>query len=132
MRKNLLSLSIAASIGAIGLAACTTTAPNASQVQQIQTACAIDAGLRPTANALLAIPGLATPQEIAGVVAARAVIDPVCANPAGSVEANTIAAFTSATAQVVGIVTALKTRQPVPIPATTAPASAPSGGAKAS
>ena len=95
------------------LCACATpgAAPNAAQVADIQTACAVDAGLRPTVTGLLAIPGLATVDEVAAVTAARAVIDPICANPGGTVQANAIAAVTSASAQVLGIVTQLQARK---------------------
>jgi len=94
------------------IAACTSTgAPDSRQVQAIQNACAVDAGVRPVVTVLLATPGLATPDEVAAVAAARAVIDPVCSNPAGSVQANAIAAVTGASAQIVGIVTQLQARQ---------------------
>jgi len=110
---------LVSAFAALAAAACITFAgcaapgatPDAAQVQQIQTACAIDAGLRPTVTALLAIPGLATFDEVAAVGAARAVIDPICANPAGSVQANTIAAITSASAQLVGIVAQIEGRK---------------------
>ena len=86
-------------VAAIALAACTTP-PTDAQVQRIQTACAVDAGIRPAVTTLLVF---ATPAEVAGIAAARAVIDPICANPGGTVQANAISAFTAATAQVVGI-----------------------------
>jgi len=110
---TVLFVAILCAVGLAALPACSTNpaaTPNATQVTQIQNACAFDAGLRPTVSALLAIPGLARPQEIAAVAAARAVIDPICANPGGSVQANTIAAVTGATAQVLTIATQLQQR----------------------
>ena len=89
------------------LAACATP-PTDAQVQRIQLACAVDAGIRPSITALMVF---ATPQESAGIVAARAVIDPICANPGGTVQANAIAAFTAATTQVVSIYSDMKTRK---------------------
>jgi hypothetical protein len=108
MKKYFFVLTVAISGALIG---CATGSPDAAQVQQIQNACAVDAGLRPTVTVLLAIPGLAKVEEVAAVTAARAVIDPICANPAGNVQANSIAALTNASAQVVGIVTQLQARK---------------------
>ena len=88
-----------------------TAAPSADQVQAIQNACAIDAGIRPSVTVLLAVPGLATVQEVTAVTAARAVIDPICANPSGSVQANTLAVLTGATGNVLAIVTQLQARK---------------------
>ena len=95
------------------LTACVSpqAAPNANQVAAIQNACAVDAGLRPTITVLLAVPGLAKVEEVEAVTAARAIIDPVCANPSGTVQANAIAAVTGASAQIIGIVTQLQLRQ---------------------
>lgn len=103
---------------AIACAACTALAPDAGGVVAIQNACAVDAGLRPTVTVLLAF---ATPQEQATVAGARAVIDPVCANPGGAYQANTIAAVTGASAQIVGLVAELQARkaQPPSKPAST-------------
>jgi hypothetical protein len=101
---------IIACLIALVLCACTTT-PTANQVAAITNACAIDAGIRPTVTELLAIPGLATPQEVAAVVAARAVIDPICANPSATPQANALAALTGASAQVIAIVTTLQARK---------------------
>lgn len=113
LRTPLLML---AAIACMALAAC-AGAPTAGGVAAIQNACAIDAGIRPTVSALLVF---ATPQEAAAVTAARAVIDPVCANPSGSYEANTVAAVTAASAQVLGVVATLQARKshpPSPAPA---------------
>jgi hypothetical protein len=89
---------------------CATT-PTASQVQAIENACAIDAGIRPIVTELLAVPGLATPAESLAVSTARNIIDPICANPSASPKANTLAALTGASMNIVNIVTALKARQ---------------------
>ena len=85
--------------------------PSDIQVQQIENACAVDAGIRPTITAFMAIPGLVQPAEDAAIIAARAVIDPICANPAGNVQSNAISALTSASAQVVGIVAQIQARK---------------------
>ena len=112
MKRFFLTLALAAlSFAGLAVLPACTTAPTADQVAQIQTACAVDAGLRPTVTALLAIPGLATTQEVAAVTAARAVIDPICANPAGTPQANALAALTTASGQVVAIVTTLQARK---------------------
>lgn len=95
---------------AVALCACATT-PTANQVAAITNACAIDAGLRPTVTLLMAVPGLATPPESAAIVAARAIIDPICANPSATPQANTLTLLTSASAQVIGIVTTLQARK---------------------
>ena len=90
---------IAILASALLLSACATSptgavTPTAQTVQQIQQACLVDAGIRPIVTALLAVPGLATVQEVAAVAAARQVIDPICANPAGSIQANTMTILT--------------------------------------
>lgn len=108
MKRFLSTLLFACLAAAVmGLTAC-AGAPTAGGVAVIQNACAIDAGIRPTVSVLLV---LATPQESAAVTAARAVIDPVCANPSGSYEANTISAVTAASAQVLSVVTTLQARK---------------------
>lgn len=99
-----------AAFAAASLAAC-ATAPPANVVTAIQNACAIDAGLRPIVVELQMVPGLVQPPEALALTAARAVIDPICANPAASPEANTLTALTGASAQIVGVVTAVKARQ---------------------
>lgn len=105
-----ISLVLLAAAMVMALGACAGL-PNASQVIAIESACAIDAGIRPTVSVLLT---LATPAEVATIDAARAVIDPVCANPGGSVQANTVAALTAASAQVLGVVTTLQARKAHP------------------
>lgn len=116
IRSSLLMLAASA---VMALSAC-AGAPTATGVQAIQNACALDAGLRPTVTLLIAF---ATPQEAAAVTAARAVIDPVCANPSGTYEANTVAAVSGAAGQILAVVTELKARQgksPTPAPAASA------------
>jgi hypothetical protein len=118
--KRFLASVFFACVAALAITACGTSgtapaaltaAPSADQVVAIQNACAIDAGIRPTVTALLTVPGLATVQEVAAVTAARAVIDPICANPSGSVQANTLAVLTGATGNVLAIVTQLQARK---------------------
>lgn len=100
-----------AACAALALVACAAGAPEANEVQQIQAACAVDAGLRPTVTALMAVPGLVQPADDAAIVAARAVIDPICANPAGTPQANAISILVGANAQLVGIVTQIQARK---------------------
>ena len=102
----------------LALAAATLTAcvaqpstPDAKQLAAIQGACAADAALRPTVTLLLAVPGLATPQEAAGVAAARAVIDPICANPSAGLAGNALAAVSGAAGQVVAFVADMQARR---------------------
>ena len=113
--KHIFSLFCAFVLAAIvvGLTACASPAgaPDAAQAQQIQMACAVDAGLRPTVTALMAIPGLVQPAENVAIVAARAVIDPICANPAGNIQANAISVLVNANAQLVGIVAQVQARK---------------------
>lgn len=104
--KHLITLTLITA----ALAGC-ATAPTVTQVQAIQNACAIDAGIRPIVLELQAIPGLVQPAENLAITAARGIIDPICANPAASPQANTLAALTGASAQIVGIVSSVKQRQ---------------------
>lgn len=116
MKKHVLSL-IACVACAIGLAlsACTSTGGPASltdqQVARIQAACATDAAIRPSVTVLLTIPGLATPEQIAGIAAARAVIDPICANPAAGLQGNASAALAGAVGQVVAYMAQMQTQR---------------------
>ena len=98
------------SLSACNIIGCATP-PTAAQVSAIQQACALDALARPTVSALLALPGLATPEEIAAVVAARAVIDPVCANPGAPVAANVEQAAIQGAGQIQALVVALEARK---------------------
>lgn len=108
--KNLLAL---VSLAALCACASFTGVPDAAQVIAIQNACAIDAGIRPTVSLLMV---LATPAEALAVTDARAIIDPICANPTGSVQANTLAALSGASAQIVGVLTTLEARKAAPKP----------------
>ena len=85
-----------------------TAPPTSAQVQEITNACAIDAGVRPAVTALEA---LATPAEVAGITAARAIIDPICANPSATSQTDAITAFTAAVTQVVGYEATLSARK---------------------
>lgn len=109
-RLPLLALTAAGALAVSLLAGCANP-PTGDQVQAIRNACAFDAGLRPTVTMLLAVPDLATPEEIGAVAAARAVIDPICANPAGAPQENAIAAVSGASATIVGVVTQLQMRK---------------------
>jgi len=135
MKTSRFSSLLAAAVCAAGLPAvafvsgCSTTPPTDSQVAAIQSACAVDAAVRPTVTALLAIPGLAKAEEVTAVVAARAVIDPICVKPSGTVQANAVAAITAASGQVIGIVTQLQARKASAPPATSLSTAAPSSSA---
>lgn len=100
---------------AIALSACVTTgapgAPSDQQVARIHAACATDAAIRPSVTVLLTIPGLATPEQAAGIAAARAVIDPICANPAAGLQGNSAAALTGAVGQVVAYVAQMQAQR---------------------
>ena len=113
MKQFFATLAFALISACLMLSGC-ATAPGAAEVAQIQTACAVDAGLRPTVSVLLAVPNLATAQEATTIIAARAVIDPICANPAGTPQVNAIAVLAGASGQLVGIVTQLQARQTAP------------------
>lgn len=93
---------IFAAAATLALSACATV-PGGQQASAIQSACAVDAGLRPVVTILLATPGAIQPEDAAIVVAARAVIDPICANPSAPLEANALVALTTATAQIAAI-----------------------------
>ena len=99
--------------------------PTPTEVQLIKNACAADAVVRPTVSLLLDA-GLATPAESAAVTAARDLIDPICADPGGSVQANALAVVTNASGQVLAIVKQLQARKAAATSAAPAdPASAP-------
>lgn len=113
MKKTIFLVAAVAALACTALAGCASGAapPTADQVSKIETACAIDAGVRPTVSALLAIPGLASADEIRAVNLARAAIDPICANPSAPLQASAMAAFTNAAGQIVGIVAQLQARK---------------------
>ena len=108
-------LCIACALGVLALSACSTTGtatpPTDQQVAAINAACATDAAIRPSVTVLMAIPGLATPQEAAGIVAARAIIDQICANPSASLQASGVTALSGAVGQVVAYVAQLEARK---------------------
>jgi len=103
MKKSLLALIASA----FALTACTTP-PSENQVKVITNICLVDADIRPLVTALEV---LATTQEVAGIAAARAVIDPICANPAGSVASNTVAVLTNNVANIQAILAKLQARK---------------------
>lgn len=93
---------------AIGVINGCATPPTTSQVTAITNACAIDAGLRPVVTELLP---MANATETSVITAARAVIDPICANPSAAPQTNAISAVTGAAAEIVNIVSQIKARQ---------------------
>lgn len=97
-------------VACLAITACAsfTGTPGDAQVAEIKNACAIDAGLRPTVKVLLV---LATPDEQRAVTAAETVIDTVCANPSGSLQANTLTVFSESTAQIMNVVATLQSRK---------------------
>jgi len=104
MKKYLLALVSSA----ILLGACTATPP-ADIVVAIQNACIVDAGLRPVAKALQL--ALANPIESLALDSARSVIDPICANPAGSINANTMTILATNIGNIESIVVTLEARK---------------------
>ncbi len=104
MKKSLLAL-LAGIVLVLG--ACTTPPP-ADIIAAIQNACVIDAGLRPTITAL---EPLATPFQVLIIKSARSVIDPICANPSGSVQANTLTILATNIGNIQGVIVALQTGQ---------------------
>ncbi|APB98499.1 hypothetical protein A4F89_03630 [Polynucleobacter asymbioticus] len=104
MKKSLLTL---LALAAVGLSACMTTPP-ADIVVAIQNSCVIDAGIRPTVTALEV---LATPMEVQAINAARAIIDPICANPSASVQANTLTILATNVGNIQGILVALQIKK---------------------
>lgn len=97
------------SIAALALVACSSVTP--AQESQIKTACATDAIIRPSVTALLEAPGLATIEQKSAVLAARAIIDPICANPSVPVQDQVAQGLAAAVGQVVVIYTELKTKK---------------------
>jgi hypothetical protein len=126
--RSILSAALAA-IACSALCACAalTATPSQAQVTAIQSACIGDAVIRPIVTDLEV---LATPAEVAAITAARAVIDPVCANPSAPLAADAATTFSESTAQIATIVASLQARKkaapaaPAPTPAASA-ASAP-------
>lgn len=104
MKRTLFAAAVAV---AAALAACATTQGQPPDVANIQAACAADALIRPSVSALLDVPGLATLEQRAAVMAARAVIDPVCRNPAAA-QQGAAAGLANASAQLLGVYAALR------------------------
>lgn len=110
-RLPLLGLLAAFIVGLCLLAACTTP-PTPGQQSQIRMACAADAGIRPSVDVMLMIPGLAKPEEVAAVVAARAIIDPICKDPAAPFAGgDPYVAVTQASASVAGVLVQVESRK---------------------
>jgi hypothetical protein len=103
MKKVLLALTAST----LALMACTTP-PTQNEVNAITNICLVDSGIRPLVTALEV---LATPEEVAGLTTARAVIDPICANPAGSVASNAVAVLTNNVANIQAILIKLQARK---------------------
>ena len=94
-------------LGVLALSACTSP-PTQNEVNAITNICLVDAGVRPLVTALEV---LATPEEVAGITTARAVIDPICANPAGSVASNAVAVLSNNVANIQAILVKLQARK---------------------
>lgn len=112
--KEIISTILSVACGLVLSACVTAGAPVAlsdQQVARIQAACATDAAIRPSVTVLLTIPGLATPEQAAGIAAARAIIDPICANPAAGLQGNSAAALAGAVGQVVAYVAQLQAQR---------------------
>ena len=104
MKKSLLAL---LAVGTLALGACTSP-PTQNEINIITNACNVDAAIRPLVTALAP---LANPEEILAVTTARGVIDPICANPAGSVASNTVAVLSSNVATIQTVLGKLQARK---------------------
>lgn len=106
---NITTLVAALTVAAVTCACATTTdmTPEEARVARIQRACALDAVVRPTITQLLATPK-ATDEDRLKVASARAAIDPICANPAGTVGANVITTLTANTGNILSIIAKLQ------------------------
>lgn len=104
------ALALASASATMSLSACAalTAPPSQAQVTAIQSACVLDAVVRPTVTAL---EFLATPAEVDAITAARAVIDPVCANPTAPLAADAATTFSESTAQIANILASLQSRK---------------------
>lgn len=123
--KRSLSRGFAAAAALVACAAITacaafTATPGAAQVTLVQNACILDAAARPTLSVLLV---LATPAENDAVTAARAVIDPICANPTAPLATDAVTTFSESTAQIANVLAMLQERKKT-IPAPPAASSA--------
>lgn len=81
--------------------------PNLTQVGQIEQACAMDAGLRPTVDTLLP---LATEPERLAVLTGRQLLDTVCKNPSAVADPTVV---TQAAATTAGLLITLQQRRAV-------------------
>lgn len=90
----------------MALSACIPPPPDI--VTQIKNACAIDAQIRPT---VIALEVFATPQEVMVINTARSVIDPICANPNGTIASNTLAILINNIATIQGIVISIQNQK---------------------
>lgn len=111
--KRFLSRTFAAAaalLACVAITACAafTGAPGAAQVAAVQSACMLDGAVRPTVT-LLEV--LATPDEVTAIAAARAIIDPVCANPSAPLAADAASTFAESTAQIANILVQLQVRK---------------------
>lgn len=95
-------------IASVVLAACAASPDQPAGVAKVQAACAADAVIRPSVTALLATPGLATPEQALAVAGARAIIDPICADPSKPLADNGAQALANATGTVLAIYTQVR------------------------
>lgn len=110
--KRLLSLVISAGVLALAACAAPTGSDPAPEVAKIKAACASDALIRPSVNALLAVPSLAKPADVIAVRAAQGVIDRVCAEPTVDKQQ----ALAEATGQIIAAYAELKARRAAAAP----------------
>ena len=90
-----------------------STVPTVNGANMIAQACVIDATIRPTVSALLAVHGLANPDEVVAITVARAAIDPICSNPTAPASVNASTILLENIGKVQGIITALEARKSV-------------------
>jgi hypothetical protein len=98
-------------LASLALAACAASPGQSPEVAKIQAACNADAVIRPSVSALLDVPGLATLEQKGAVMAARAVIDPICRDPSAPLQATAAQSLAAATAQVLAVYMELRTRR---------------------
>ena len=117
MNRSLFRTFAAAAVlmAAAALTACAafTATPGAAQVAAIQSACIVDATVRPTVTDLLV---LATPAENDAVTAARKIIDPICANPTAPLATDALTTFSESTAQIANVLGMLQARKKTAAP----------------
>lgn len=83
--------------------------PGEARIARIQRICAVDAAIRPVVTQLLESPDVSD-EDRSMVAVARAAIDPICANPSGSVEANVITTLTANTGNILAVMTKLQSK----------------------